>query len=261
MMGMAEKIDTATGASLVLSALDWWAEAGVDALIDEAPRHWLAPPMHADGAAPSPRRTAASPLPAAPAAVQMPDTLAAFEHWRLGPSAPDGQWPGVRIGAQGTATAPLMVMIDMPEREDQPGALLSGPAGALFDRMLAAIGQNRASICLVPYCVARPLSGRLTATDEAALGRVARAYVRMAAPQCILVAGNASSRAILGTDVATARGTLHCINHDRRQEASSQVGERSIGAVASFSPRFLFERPAAKAEAWKDLQLVMKGLM
>ena len=255
MMGMVQKIDTATGASLVLSALDWWGEAGVDALIDEAPRNWLAPPARAASLSGGRAR------PATLAAPDLPDTLAAFETWRLGPTAPDGQWPGTRIGAQGVATAPLMVMIDMPERDDHPGALLSGPAGALFDRMLAAIGRDRSSIYLVPYCVARPLSGRLTAADEAMLAVVARTHVRLAAPKCVLVFGNASSRAILGTEMVGARGILHSVNLDRPQNRANQVDQRGIRAVASFSPRFLLERPAAKAEAWNDLQLVMKGLM
>jgi hypothetical protein len=30
--------------------------------------------------------------------------------------------------------------------------------------------------------------------------------------------------------------------------------------VATFHPRFLIEKPAAKAEAWKDLQLLMGGI-
>jgi DNA polymerase len=30
--------------------------------------------------------------------------------------------------------------------------------------------------------------------------------------------------------------------------------------VASYHPRLLRERPAAKAEAWKDLQLLIGGL-
>lgn len=261
MMGMVEKIDATTGAGLVLSVIDWWDAAGVDTLIDESPRNWLAPTVRAEGASSWPHRPAMPIGPAAPPALDMPDTLAAFETWRLGPTAPDGKWAGVRVGAQGVATAPLMVMIDMPEREDRPGALLSGPAGALFDRILAAIGRDRGSIYLVPYCVARPLSGRLTAEDEAALAAVARAYMRLAAPKCVLVIGNASSRAILGTEVATARGILHSVNLDPAQNRANQVNQRGIRAVASFSPRFLLERPAAKAEAWKDLQLAIKGLM
>ena len=43
------------------------------------------------------------------------------------------------------------------------------------------------------------------------------------------------------------RGRLHGFNHRSGQ----------TGVVASFHPRLLLDRPALKAEAWKDLQLLM----
>lgn len=248
-MGLEQKIDTAIGAS----ALDWWREAGVDALIDEVPRNWLAtepapvPLRHA----PAARHAARPAAPVAPA-LSFPDTLAAFEAWRLSDDAPEAAWPGARIGAQGSAASGLMILIEMPEREDSPDKLLSGAPGALFDRMLAAIGRDRASIYLVPMAVVRPISGRIPAEAEASLATLTRAQVRLAAPKALLIIGNAASRALIGTDVARARGHLHAINHEG--------GEGSATAVASFHPRFLLERPAAKAEAWKDLQLLIRGL-
>ena len=244
-MGLEQKIDTAIGAS----ALDWWREAGVDALIDEVPRNWLATEP-----APVPLRHAPAARPAAPVApaLSFPDTLAAFETWRLSDDAPEAAWPGARIGAQGSAASGLMILLEMPEREDVPDKLLSGTPGALFDRMLAAIGRDRASIYLAPMAVVRPISGRIPAEAEASLATLIRAHIRLAAPKALLIIGNAASRALIGTDVARARGHLHVINHEG--------GEGSATAVASFHPRFLLERPAAKAEAWKDLQLLIRGL-
>lgn len=244
-MGLEQKIDTAIGAS----ALDWWREAGVDALIDEAPRNWLA----TEPAPVTLRRepVARAEAPAAPV-LDFPDTLAAFETWRLSDAAPEAAWPGARIGAQGSAASGLMILLEMPEREDVPDKLLSGTPGALFDRMLAAIGRDRASIYLAPMAVVRPISGRIPAETETALATLIRAQVRLAAPKALLIIGNAASRALIGTDVARARGHLHVINHEGR--------EGSATAVASFHPRFLLERPAAKAEAWKDLQLLIRGL-
>lgn len=244
-MGLEQKIDTAIGAS----ALDWWREAGVDALIDEVPRNWLA-----TDPAPVPLRRAPDARPAAPIApaLTFPDTLAAFEAWRLSDAAPEAAWSGARIGAQGSATSGLMILLEMPEREDVPDKLLSGAPGALFDRMLAAIGRDRASVYLAPMAVVRPISGRIPADAEASLATLIRAQVRLAAPKALLIIGNAASRALIGTEVARARSHLHVINHEG--------GEGSATAVASFHPRFLLERPAAKAEAWKDLQLLIRGL-
>lgn len=251
-MGAAQNFDWHRA---MASALDWWRDAGVDALIDEVPRDWLAPVPSAETAAPPPpsvdRRAAAAPVARS---FDFPDTLPAFEAWRLSDSAPDSDWPGPRIGAQGAAadgSAPdMMIAIEMPERgDDESGLLLSGPAGRLFDRMLAAIGRDRQSVYLVPMCVARPASGRLPTVDEPALAAALRHQLALAAPQRLLVIGNAASRALFGLEIQGARGTIQHVNH---------AGGKVAG-VASFHPRLLLERPAAKPEAWKDLQLLIRG--
>ena len=77
----------------------------------------------------------------------------------------------------------------------------------------------------------------------------------LAAPKRLLLMGNAASRAVLGADVARARGRLHGIN----PKGGTTAAAAGTGAVASFHPRFLLERPAAKAEAWKDLQMLIEG--
>lgn len=242
-MGFGVKIDTAIGTS----ALDWWRTAGVDALIEEMPHNWIAPdPPPSTGAArPVPAQTPATPE------LVLPDSLPAFEAWRLSDAAPEAAWPGARVGAQGTPKG-LMVVLEMPERDDRPGALLGGAPGRLFDRMLAAIGHTRDGVYLAPMAVVRPISARIPAEIEPQLAKLLKAQVRLAAPRAVLVIGNAASRALVGTDVARARGHLHVINHD--------AGKGSTKVVATYHPRLLLERPSAKAEAWKDLQLLIGGL-
>ena len=158
-MGANQHIDLRTVAA---SALDWWREAGVDASIDEAPRNWLAPvePVRAEVRGAAMAAAVAEIIP-------LPDTLAAFEAWRIGADAPEAGWPGRPIAAQGSAASDIMVMIDLPEREDaDTGILMSGAAGRLFDRMLAAIGRDRESIYLVPVCATRPVAGRVSPEIE-----------------------------------------------------------------------------------------------
>lgn len=228
------------------SAIDWWREAGVDATIDEAPRNWLA-------------RVAATPVvetaPDVVAPFVLPDTMDAFLVWRSGPDAPEAGWPEQMIPAQGTVSSDLMVLVDLPEREDAATAtLMSGAVGRLFDRMLAAIGRDRNSVYLAAVCTARPTSGRVTPEMEERLHELVRHHVALAAPKRVLLLGNAPSRALLGADAARARGGLRTLN--------LKVGtvETEIEAVASFHPRFLLEKPAFKAEAWKDLQMLIGGL-
>lgn len=227
----------------VASTLDWWRDAGVDVLVEDGPRDWLA------GPAVVPVEVAA-PI-AATATAALPDTLTAFLDWRGGADAPEAGWRGATIAASGPADAAVMVLADCPDRDDEPGcALLSGAAGRLFDRMLAAIGLTRAEVHVTAVCARRPLAGRMPGEVEARLGEIARHHVGLVAPKRLLLLGNAASRAVLATDMARARGSLRPFKH---------IGGET-GVVASFHPRLLLERPAQKAEAWKDLQLLMSGL-
>lgn len=231
------------------STLDWWHEAGIEWLTTDEPRDWQA--RSAEHAAPMPGREPAEQRAAAtPTAVPMPQTLGVFEQWRLGADAPDTAIPGVRIGARGPAGAALMVVVDAPEREDAvAGQVLSGAAGRLLDQMMAAIGLPVSQLYLAPMCVVRPAAARFTPEMEHLLGDVLRHQISLVAPGCVLILSNAPSRALLGMDITTARGSLRSVNH-----AGGQTQ-----AIASFHPRFLIERPAAKAEAWKDLQLLPLG--
>ncbi|MGI4732083.1 MAG: uracil-DNA glycosylase family protein [Janthinobacterium lividum] len=227
--------------AIAASALDWWREAGVDVLIDEAPVDWLAAPI----ALPSVTRAPA----AAPAPAAMPGDLAAFLAWRLGPDAPEAGWPGRRLGAEGATTATIVVT-DLPDREDLvAGRLMSGTAGVLLGRMLAAIGLDRDGVQLVPVATARPPSGRIPPADEPRLAETIRRHLTLARPDRVLLLGNAASRAVLGMDCAAARGSGHVVNYDGGQGT----------VIASFHPRFLLERPTAKADAWRDLRLLMKA--
>ncbi len=235
-------------ADAVASTLDWWREAGVDTLISEVPRNWLAPEAPKEPkVAPLAKRVERKP---APVEFIFPNTLTAFESWRIGAEAPDGEWPGARIGAVGNAATTLAVIIEAPERDDgEAGVLLSGAIGKLFDRMLAAIGYDRQSIYLVPMCVVRPASGRIGAEDEPALAAALRHHLALVAPAQALIFGNAASRALIGAEISPSRGILHRINHQRGETA----------AITSFHPKLLLERPAAKSEAWKDLQRLTRG--
>lgn len=261
-MGAEQKFDWATS---VASMMDWWREAGLDVAISEEPRNWLqsqagnAPPPTIEDERPRTPVARGNVLaPADPPArpiEPMPADISAFEAWRLSDSAPDAGWGGLRIGAQGDPQSAMMVVTEMPEREDAgAGSLLSGATGALFDRMLAAIGRNRSSIYLVPMCVVRPSTGSIPPDAMPALAAALRHQVALSGARSVLVMGNAASRALLGADIADRRGALRPFNPIEGEEA------KPIKAVASYHPRFLLERPAAKAEAWKDLLLLAQGI-
>ncbi|WP_375429637.1 uracil-DNA glycosylase family protein, partial [uncultured Sphingomonas sp.] len=181
---------------LIEATLDWWREAGVDVLTQDAPRDWFA-----KAAPPSP-----VPVALAEAGAMLPDSWDAFLAWRGGEHAPEAHWVGLSVLASGPADAAVMVLADVPDRDDcSAGKLLTGEPGRLFDRMLAAIGLTREAVHLVSVCSKRPASGRVGRADEARLGEVARRHVELVAPKRLMVLGDAASRAVLRINVLGAR--------------------------------------------------------
>ncbi|MEG8021860.1 uracil-DNA glycosylase [Sphingomonas aerolata] len=249
-MGADQTIDWRNAA---VSVLDWWHDAGVDMLVDDAPRDWFAAP---EPLVIAPSAPAGVPVAPPVAVATMPLSLTEFLAWRTGADVPEAGWNGISLAAEGPADATVMVLADCPDRDDGTdnggaGQLLSGASGRLLDRMLAAIGLTRSEVHVAAVCAKRPTAGRIQREVEDRLAEIAKHHIELVAPKRLLLLGNAASRAILGMELQAARGRLHGISH--------KVGE--AGVVASFHPRFLIEKPAAKAEAWKDLQMLMGGQM
>ena len=243
------------------SMMGWWHEAGVDLLVDDAPRNWLQPPRSVaarpvsatQGDAAPVSRQAPRPVavPAAPARPVLPDTLEALQAWIANdPEAPEARWGTPRIAPVGDPASGLMIVTDLPDDDDAAeGRLLGGAAGRLFDRMLAAIGRDRASIYLTSLASARPVGGRIDDTNQEKLGHILGHHIQMARPKRLLLLGDAPNRALLGMGFLAARGSLRIINH----------GGIKVEAVASFHPRQLLKQPALKGEAWRDLLLLNGG--
>jgi DNA polymerase len=224
------------------SALEWWRDAGVDMFVEEEARDWLArtPP-------PAPVTAAEADL-AAPVAEALPDTLEAFLEWRMGDAAPEAGWMTPRLGPTGPADAEWVIVTDVPEIEDSE-RLMSGPAGRLLDRMLAAVGQSRESVYLLPLATARPVTGRIAPDDEPRLAELARHHLTLLKPAKLLLLGQSASNVLAGTMGNSLTNPIRLVNH---------FGANTV-TVASYHPRFLLERPAAKSEAWKHLLLLSRG--
>lgn len=245
-------------AAELAGTLDWWAEAGVDCLVQDEPRAWLkstAPPPLEPGRAegPAPERGESAPrLRQAQAAEELPDQLPLFHKWlRTSDAIPYAAPAAPRVCPSGDPAAGLMVLVGMPSTDDcGSGALLSGAAGRLFDRMLAAIGRSRETIYLAGLSCVRPASGRFDAAGAARCGEIARHHVGLVAPKAVLLIGDAAVRPLLGVGAAQARGRVHRVE--------TQAG--GFDAVVTLSPDYLLNQPSTKALAWADLQLLMERL-
>jgi uracil-DNA glycosylase len=226
------------------SALEWWRDAGVDMLVEDAPRDWLARP--------APRVLAPaeeSPAPPPPIAAEtLPDTLEAFIEWRVSDAAPEADWMSPRVPPSGPADAEWTVLVDMPEAEDSD-LLMSGPAGRLLDRMLLAVGLSRPMVHLASLAVARPITGQIAAEQMPRLVELMQHHLGLVRPRKLLLLGQAASRAIPETDGAFT-GDFPVV--------TNQFGP-DCTVVATRHPRFLLEHPSAKREAWRRLLLLHRG--
>lgn len=225
------------------SMLQWWSDAGVDCLIDESPRDWLRPetertaPVGAAVAAPEAKAEA------------LPDQLDLFRAFLAEDAALPFHAPAApRVCPAGDPASDLMMMTDMPTTEDcGAGVLLSGTSGALFDKMLAAIGRDRTSIYLAALSCLRSPSGSFTQESATRCATLARHHIGLAAPEAVLLLGDTCSKALLGMATIQARGRWHKI--------STHAGD--IPAMVSFHPSYLLDQPSAKRHAWADLQMLM----
>ena len=224
------------------STLKWWADAGVDTIVGETPRDWLAP------AAPAPQRVAE---PAAPPPAPLPDSLDAFQAW-LGEGDIPLATPGAsRVGPAGDPASGLMVLVDMPSAEDvAAGSLLSGEPGALFDRMMQAIGQTRETLYLAALSPVRTATGTFDAAAAARLAEIGRRHVGLVRPKALLLFGEACAKALIGAPIAQARGKWH--------ELETPAGK--ISTLVTIRPEKLVSQPGLKKLAWEDLQMLREGL-
>lgn len=225
----------------IASALAWWADAGVDTLVSEEPTPWLARAA----------KVVATPV-VVPQQAAVPSSLADLIDRLRTLSALDDVAPASqRLPASGAAEADLMAIIDMPEPGDvAAGALISGEAGELFDRMLGAIQRDRTSCYVIALCPARSAGGMIPADKVEDLAALARLHIRFSGAKRVWVMGQTASRALIGADARPGRAELRKINHEGG----------NVDAVASFSPRLLLQNAKLKKAAWDDMQALMRGL-
>jgi DNA polymerase len=168
--------------------------------------------------------------------------LAGFEHCDLRRGARNLVFQDGVLGAR------VMVVGDTPSREDDiEGKPFFGPAGALFDKMFAAIGLSRASedvakgLYITKALPWRPPENRdPTAREIAMLRPFLLRHIELANPDFIVLMGNPACAATLGrTGITRLRGNWQTV-----------LGKP---ALPMMSPRDILRTPLAKRDAWADL--------
>jgi DNA polymerase len=250
----------------VESLIAFWAEAGVDACLEEAPVDRTYQP-----APPRPAQAVAAFRPAAPP--PPPDVAAAYaEAGRLAAAAQDLEALKAAIAAfegcplkfqgakqavfsRGASDAPVMAIGEGPgAEEDAQGAPFVGRAGKLLDKMLEAAGlQDRVFITNTVFW--RPPGNRTpTPAEQMACAPFLERAIQLVRPKILLLVGGASAKSILKKD----EGILSL--HGRWFEWRSQDGSLELPALATLHPAFLLRQPAAKKKAWADLLTLTERL-
>jgi len=260
--------------------LDFYREAGVDALLSEQPVDRFAaataPPTRApqpvslppeletkgraapammvsppSAAPPAPDEAAMAAREAAKSAKSLDDLRAILEGF-------DGcalKATATRlVFADGNPQARLMFVGEAPGRdEDIEGLPFVGRSGKLLDRMLAAIGLDRTKVYIANIVPWRPPGNRTPTPQESqiCLPFILR-QIELANPDILVCLGGPSAQALLGIKDG--------ITKTRGRWFSFDTGSREIRALATFHPAFLLRSPLQKRFAWRDFLAIKKAL-
>ncbi|ABI76443.1 uracil-DNA glycosylase, family 4 [Hyphomonas neptunium ATCC 15444] len=156
----------------------------------------------------------------------------------------------------GTPGASLLVIGEGPgAQEDRQGKPFVGKAGQLLDKMLAAIGRNRAENALITNVnYWRPPGNRSPEADELAVCRpFVDRFIEVSRPRLIVAAGGIPAVSLLGSreGIMKLRGNEYCY---------TTPGGYRVPLIPMLHPAYLLRRPQDKSRAWRDLLLIEKRL-
>ena len=143
----------------------------------------------------------------------------------------------------------LLILTDIPGADDDSsGAILSGAAGEMMDKMLNAIAMSRDMVSIMPMIFWRTPGGRTPTREEIDLSRpfVNRALELMA-PLVILTLGTLPAMEIANINLGRGHGVPVTMDDGKI-------------IMPIFHPNYLILKPAAKRDVWNALQNVQNLL-
>ena len=266
--------------------LDFYREAGVDALLEETPTDRFA--SDRAGAAPAARAEVARPKAEASTATRsVPVREREPPGWTTAavPASPDAAVMAARAAAKNAASleelramlerfegcalrttatqlvfadgnpqARVMFVGEAPGRdEDIEGLPFVGRSGKLLDRMMAAIGLDRASVYIANIVPWRPPGNRTPTPQESAICLpFTLRQIELADPDILICLGNPSTQTLLNRKdgILKTRGRWFPFH----------TGTREIRAMATLHPAYLLRQPLQKRLAWRDFLAIKKAL-
>ncbi len=158
------------------------------------------------------------------------------------------------VFADGNPAARVMFVGEAPGyEEDLSGRPFVGPSGKLLDRMMEAIGLDRASAYIANVVPWRPPGNRTPTPQETAICLpFIRRQIELADPDILVCLGQPSTQTLLGTREGITRTRGRWFKYD--------TGSREIRALATLHPAYLLRQPLQKRLAWRDFLALKKAL-
>jgi DNA polymerase len=151
------------------------------------------------------------------------------------------------VFGDGSAQARLMFIGEGPGAdEDAQGLPFVGRAGQLLNNMIGAMGLARDEVYIANIVKCRPPNNRVPEPVEATTcSQFLLRQIDTVQPQVIVALGATAATYLLGVrrSLGALRGRWHTC--------------RGAKLAVTYHPAFLLRDPRQKAEAWKDLQMVM----
>lgn len=133
--------------------------------------------------------------------------------------------------------------------EDKRGEPFVGRAGQLLDKIIEACSLRREDIYILNTVKCRPPDNRTPLPEEMDNCRsFLDQQLEIIRPEFLCCLGRTAAMALFGPKAALAqlRGKVHSWN--------------GLRVVVTYHPAYLLRNPAAKKDAWEDMQLLMRDM-
>ncbi len=133
--------------------------------------------------------------------------------------------------------------------EDRTGTPFVGRAGQLLNKIIEACRLKREEVYILNILKCRPPGNRNPLPDEAANCRpYLDRQLELIQPEFLCCLGSVAAQNLLATTetIGRLRGRLH--------------DYRGIQVVCTYHPAYLLRNPAAKADTWEDMKMLMREM-
>ena len=154
------------------------------------------------------------------------------------------------VFSDGNPKSKIMFIGEAPgANEDEEGLPFVGRAGALLDKMLAAIDLDRKKVYISNIINYRPPENRRPTDEEIKryLPFITK-HIEIISPKILVLLGSTAMNALIGNEVV--------ISKMRGKWIEKKFGNCKTSVIITFHPAFLMRQPAQKKMAWIDLKMI-----